>query len=576
MTSRSSIQKLPKALAQDELEALKSVRMNPRDRALIAVLSRCGLRVSEACSLTVDNIHWSTGTPSLRFTGKRNKERVVPMNLEVQDVLREWLESRHFSDSPYVFCNLRNGQRLSRKTVWAFMKKYAQRAGIRHVHPHMLRHTFGTDLADRNVPVERIKDLMGHASIETSSIYISVSAEQKRHSVDRIDRRSRLSRWWSRQKNRDYRFFAQPRKQLHIGVLQTVGRDEELRQLKDNLSKSIDTLVLGPIGVGKSHLLALLEAEKVLVVKTLSPAKESLINIAEELHKIGRLCPDSPDKEEGERPRVPVCPTGRQREEAKGETLLADVGVNQDNDQSHITEGGDVIETDHSVPNIAPGASKSNNPLNPRNPSNPRSDFETIKKQHARTTIQGWTDMVLGSVEKNEFMLIVDDLSDMTSSVGRLIDKLNRKFTIIAALPEVRKPHEKHFWKFDRVEIEHLCTVDAKKLIRQCAAGAHIEDYAMTETRVLQQSAGNPRAIIEIMERLRKEPAVTRSAVRDVSHTGARDQIDLTFAVVLILLFVVAARFFMRGIGSMEGYVLAGIGSAILVGIRFFMYRFKR
>ena len=488
----------PKALAQDELEALKSVRMNPRDRALIAVLSRCGLRVSEACSLTVDNIYWSTATPSLRFTGKRGKERVVPMNQEVQDVLREWLKSRQFSDSPYVFCNLRNGQQLSRKTVWAAMKTYAQRAGIRHVHPHMLRHTFGTDLADRDVPVERIKDLMGHSSIDTASIYISVSAEQKRHSVDRIDCGSRLARWWSRLKNRDYRFFARSRKYTRTGIQQTVGRDAELRQLKDNLSKSIDTLLLGPIGVGKSHLLALLNAENALVVKTLTPAKESLINIAKELHKIGRFCPDGPDK------------------------------------------------------------------------------FETFKKQHTRTTIQGWTDMVLGSVERNEFVLIVDDLSDMTASIGRLIDKLNSKFTIIAALPEVRKPYEKHFWKFDRLEIEHLSTADAKKLIRQCTAGANIEDYRMTETNILQQSAGNPRAIIEIVERFRKEPAVTRSVVRDVLHTGARNQIDLTFAVVLLLLAVVAARFFMRGIGSMEGYVLAGIGSALLVGIRFFMYRFKR
>ena len=296
----------------------------------------------------------------------------------------------------------------------------------------------------------------------------------------------------------------------------TVGRDEELCQLTDNLSKGIDTLVVGPIGVGKSHLLALLDAENALKVKTLSPVKENLINIAEGLHKIGRLCPDGPE------------------------------------------------------------SSKSNNPRHPRYPSHPRSDFETIKKQHTRTTIQGWTDMVLGSVERNEFVLIVDDLSDMTASVGRLINKLNRKFTIIAALQEVKRPYEKYFWKFECVEIEHLSTADARKLIRQCAAGANIEDYRMTETNILQQSAGNPRAIIEIIERLRKEPAVTRSAVRDVSHTGARDQIDLTFAVVLLLLAVVAARFFMRGIGSMEGYVLAGIGSAILVGIRFFMYRFKR
>ena len=177
---------------------------------------------------------------------------------------------------------------------------------------------------------------------------------------------------------------------------------------------------------------------------------------------------------------------------------------------------------------------------------------------------------------KNECVLIVDDLSDITPSIGRLIDKLNRKYIIIAALREIVKTYEKHFWKFDRIEIEPLSTSEAKNLIRQCTAGADIEDYRMTETSILQQSAGNPRAIIEIVERLRKEPAVTRSVVRHVSHTGARSQIDLTFAVVLLLLVVVAARFFMRGIGSMEGYVLAGIGSAILVGIRFFTYRFRR
>ena len=197
-------------------------------------------------------------------------------------------------------------------------------------------------------------------------------------------------------------------------IHQSVARAEKLRLIEENLTKRIDTLIVGPIGIGKSHLLAQLDAEHALKVQTLSPIKEALINIAEELHKHGKLYPHN-------------------------------------------------------------------------------EDFEKIKK-----------------------------------------------------------------------------------LIRQCATGADIEDYHMTETRILQQSAGNPRAIIEIVERLRKEPAVTRSAVRHVSHTGARNQIDLTFVVVLLLLAVVAARFFMRGIGSMEGYVLAGIGSAILVGIRFFMYRFRR
>ena len=280
-------------------------------------------------------------------------------------------------------------------------------------------------------------------------------------------------------------------------IHQPVTREEKRHLLKENLTKRIDTLLIGAIGIGKSYLLAQLNAEHALKVKTLSPIKEALINIAEELHKHGKLYPHN-------------------------------------------------------------------------------EDFEKIKKRHARETIQVWTDMVLDSVAKNELVLIVDDLSYMTPSVGRLIDKLNHKFTIIAALQEIKKTYEKHFWKFDRIEVEPLSTPEAKQLIQQCAASADIEDYHMTETRILQQSAGNPRAIIEIVERLRKEPAVTRSAVRHISHTGARNQIDLTVVVVLLLLVVVAARFFMRGIGSMEGYVLAGIGSAILVGIRFFMYRFKR
>ena len=280
-------------------------------------------------------------------------------------------------------------------------------------------------------------------------------------------------------------------------IHQPVAREEKLRLIKANLTKRIDTLIVGPIGIGKSHLLAQLNADQVLKIKTLSPIKEALINIAEELHKHGKLYP-------------------------------------------HIE------------------------------------DFEKIKKRHTRETIQAWTDMVLDSVQKNECVLIVDDLSDITPSVGRLIDKLNRKYIIIAALREIVKTYEKHFWKFDRIEIEPLSKSEAKHLIWQCTAGTDIEDYHMTETSILQQSAGNPRAIIEIVERLLKEPAVTRSAVRHVSHTGARNQIDLTVAVVFLLLAVVAARFFMRGIGSMEGYVLAGIGSAILVGIRFFMYRFKR
>ena len=108
-------QPLPKTLSPDELDALLAVPKNPRDQAFIEAMAGCGLRVSEICHLKLDQVHWSSDTPSLRFTGKRRKERVVPMNHQVQDALRTWLEARGSNHSAYVFCNLRTGGRLSRK-----------------------------------------------------------------------------------------------------------------------------------------------------------------------------------------------------------------------------------------------------------------------------------------------------------------------------------------------------------------------------------------------------------------------------------------------------------------------------
>ena len=145
-----------------------------------------------------------------------------------------------------------------------------------------------------------------------------------------------------------------------------------------------------------------------------------------------------------------------------------------------------------------------------------------------------------------------------------------------AALHEVKAGYEKYFWRFDRVTLANLPRADARQLIRQCAVGADVEDLRMLQTCVLQQSAGNPRAIVEIVGRLRKEAVITRSAVRDVVHTGARPRIDLTLGLIVVAMVLLAARFIARGIGSVDGYVIAGVGSAFVMGIRFFLYRYRR
>jgi hypothetical protein len=172
--------------------------------------------------------------------------------------------------------------------------------------------------------------------------------------------------------------------------------------------------------------------------------------------------------------------------------------------------------------------------------------------------------------------LVVDDLSDLTASTGRILDQLAGRFIVMAALHQVKRPHEKHFWKFERLDLSPLPTEDARRLIRQASAGVEIEDQRLFETHLLQKSAGNPRAILESIQRLRKEPAVTRQSVRELSHAGGRKQIDLTPVVLIPVLLLVALRFVARGLGDIEFYVFAGLGSALAVGVQFALARSRR
>jgi MoxR-like ATPase len=98
----------------------------------------------------------------------------------------------------------------------------------------------------------------------------------------------------------------------------------------------------------------------------------------------------------------------------------------------------------------------------------------------------------------------------------------------------------------------------------------------LVEAYLWHHSVGNPRAIVEMIDQLRREPAITEDAARNLDYPGARPQLDLTPIILILAVFLVAARFVARGLGDTEAYILAGVGAALVMGLQFLLFRLRR
>lgn len=167
-----------------ELERLLSAP-NPkelvglRDRALLELLFSTGLRVSELCALSIDDVDVSRDEFSVR--GKGEKVRVVFLSPTAKKALKDYLAARKDMDEAMFIQYGKNAQnaqelRLTSRAVQRIVKHYAIKAGItRKVTPHVIRHSFATDLLGNGADLRSVQALLGHANIATTQIYTHVT-----------------------------------------------------------------------------------------------------------------------------------------------------------------------------------------------------------------------------------------------------------------------------------------------------------------------------------------------------------------------------------------------------------------
>ena len=145
-----------------------------RNRALVAVLWRCGLRLGEALALQPKDFDPDAGTLVVQ-RGKLGKRRVVGVDAGTAALVGRWLEVRRKRgiNGRTLFCSLR-GRPMDQSYVRHLLPRLARKAGVeRRVHAHGLRHAFAVDMVRSGAPLYVVRDALGHSSVATTQVYLS-------------------------------------------------------------------------------------------------------------------------------------------------------------------------------------------------------------------------------------------------------------------------------------------------------------------------------------------------------------------------------------------------------------------
>jgi len=190
-TSKIRSQKIPKNLPVvvedarltqmlDDNEIFTNDFIGQRDKLVVEMLFGTGMRLAELLGLKDQDINDYEGT--LKVLGKRNKERIIPVNTELRTLLGKYLElkkNQNFNNNSLTLIVTNKGADAYPKLIYLIVHKYLSNISTQDKKsPHVLRHTFATSLLNNGADLNSIKELLGHANLSATQIYTHNSVER--------------------------------------------------------------------------------------------------------------------------------------------------------------------------------------------------------------------------------------------------------------------------------------------------------------------------------------------------------------------------------------------------------------
>ncbi len=167
--------------AVDRASTLSKRRSAQRDLSMITVMLVTGLRIAEACALEVNELDLVDGTLKVSH-GKGDKARMVPLPDRVISDLRAWIGDRR----GFVWPGPR-GKWLSERTFRVRLERLGKAAGLGpQCRPHTLRHNYATALLRAGIDLKELQQLLGHANIATTALYLHVDVSRLKSTVNKL------------------------------------------------------------------------------------------------------------------------------------------------------------------------------------------------------------------------------------------------------------------------------------------------------------------------------------------------------------------------------------------------------
>ena len=173
----------------------KALKSSPRNYAILMTMLQTGVRVGELVGLVFDDImiggHFKTSLTVRAEVSKSKREREIPISKRLKDVLQDYvtgyqLKQRAIRAEDPLFQQTNKVQSLSTRQVERIVTKLSQEAIGRKIHPHILRHTFGTNTS-RVASIRVVMELLGHTNIASTQIYLHPNSVDLKQAVDKLE-----------------------------------------------------------------------------------------------------------------------------------------------------------------------------------------------------------------------------------------------------------------------------------------------------------------------------------------------------------------------------------------------------